>query len=168
MSTNQPPAIMTSPVFRYAVLVVLSVVVIMGAGVCYRTRAYQQRRTHPAGGTGFATPTVVAVHDWGPKPNLFDVYLHAPREKPVSDWDEMMPVSVTRGALDTSSMARVSIMIKMPIPELFVEQEPLPDDEQHLPHLEIGLSDVGILLTDAKALRSSSESDGEASKKIGS
>jgi len=154
---------MTSPVFRYAVLVVLLVVVVMGAGVCYRTRSYQRRGRTIGMDPTFVTPSAVA-RDWGPKPDLFDVYLRAPKEKPESEWEEMMPISVTRGALDASgasSLARVSIIIKMPL-EPHVAPEPLPDDdEQELPYLEIGLSNVGVLLTNANALRSSSESDGK-------
>ncbi|KAJ6564467.1 hypothetical protein B0H19DRAFT_1141165 [Mycena capillaripes] len=172
MSGNPPPAIMTSPVFRYAVLVVLSVVVVMGAGVCYRTRVYQRRMGTLAGPNTMPVRIVptVAIRDWGPKPKLFDVYLHAPREKPESDWDEMMPVSVARGALDasgTSSLARIFIIISMPFSEPFMAEDPVPDDERHLPHLEMGLSEVAVLLTDPKALRSSSESDQLTSKKDG-
>ncbi|KAF7369333.1 Polyketide beta-ketoacyl-synthase [Mycena venus] len=169
-ATSQPPAIMTSPVFRYAVLVVLTVVVIMGAGVCYRTRSYQRRALRPGGEVIRITPSaMVPPRDWGPTPKLFDVYLHPPRkDKPESDWDEMMPISVTRGTLDASgasSMARVSIMLRMPLPEPYLPQalEPPPDDddEQHpLPHLEIGLSDVGVLLTDAKASPNEPDSEG--------
>jgi hypothetical protein len=166
----------------YAVLVVLSVVIVMGAGVCYRTRAYRNR-PRTAGEVGFvARPSVIAARDWGPKPKLFDAYLHPPRETPESDWDamtvragcilfafpllilRMKPISVTRGALDASgvsTMARVAIMIRMPSLEPFVPPETLDDDERQLPHLEIGQSDLSVLLT-------SPEADEAASKKKGS
>jgi hypothetical protein len=73
--------------------VVLSVVVLMGAGVCYRTRVYQQRRgmqTLAGGAIHVGTRASALAPDWGPKPTLFDLYVQAPREKPESDWDEMM------------------------------------------------------------------------------
>jgi hypothetical protein len=76
----------------------------------------------------------------------------------------MKPISVTRGALDASgvsTMARVAIMIRMPSLEPFVPPEPLDDDERQLPHLEIGQSDLSVLLT-------SPEADEAASKKKGS
>ncbi|KAJ7677724.1 hypothetical protein DFH06DRAFT_1167023 [Mycena polygramma] len=149
MSGNSPPPIMTSPVFRYAVLVVLSVVVIMGAGVCYRTRAYR-RNGSPVGGEAVPTaPSVVAARDWGPKPVLFDAYLRPPREKPESEWDAMMPISVAREpvhASGTSSLARVSVMISMPFSKPFEPPESQPDDEHYPPHVEIGLSEIQALL----------------------
>ncbi|KAJ6527890.1 hypothetical protein DFH09DRAFT_1186365 [Mycena vulgaris] len=162
MSNTQPPQmIMTSPVFRYAVLVVLCVVVIMAAGVCYRTRIYQRRMREFAAANGPRHPPS-ATHDWGPKPRLFDVYLHTPSEKPEVEWDHIMPISLTRAA----SMAQTSVMICMPFSRPFVPPEPVPDDERYLPALELGLSDIDLPSLDA--LRSSSESDGAASKQKGS
>ncbi|KAJ7182997.1 hypothetical protein C8R43DRAFT_941082 [Mycena crocata] len=172
MSNNSNPpqqVIMTSPVFRYAVLVVLSVVVIMGAAVCYRTRVYQRRMRHL--NADLPRPIISpAARDWGPPPELFDVCLDPPKERPESDWDEIMPISATRGGLDSSgasSMARICVMINMPSPRPFAPQHTVPDDERYLPYAEIGLSDVDVLL-DVKGLRTSSESDGAASKKKGS
>ncbi|KAF7377294.1 Polyketide beta-ketoacyl-synthase [Mycena sanguinolenta] len=165
MASNQPPAIMTSSAFRYAVLVVLSVVIIMGASMYYRTHAY--RRHHPhiqivVREAGLAAPSV-AAHDWGPKPKLFDVYLGAAREKPESEWDEIRPISVTPDAVDSSgasSLARICLMIQMPLSRPLKAREALPDDEARLPHLEIGQSDVNVLLKDVKSLRSSSDEKG--------
>ncbi|KAJ6481440.1 hypothetical protein C8R47DRAFT_1073805 [Mycena vitilis] len=155
MSGNSPPPIMTSPVFRYAVLVVLSVVVIMGAGVCYRTRAYR-RNGSPVGGEPVPTArSVVAPRDWGPKPVLFDAHLRPPSEKSESDWDQMMPISVARGpvgASGTSSVAQVSMMISMPFAEPFDPPEVLSDDEHYPPNVEIGISEMQALLN-ANALR---------------
>ncbi|KAJ7223135.1 hypothetical protein GGX14DRAFT_426928 [Mycena pura] len=173
MSANNEPQIMTSPVFRYAVLVVLSVVVIMGAGVCYRTRVYQRRMYALAGGFPPRHPLAPSpAPDWGPKPTLFDVYL---RETPPVEWDAIMPVSVARGDLDASgasSLARISVLISMPSPSpspgsSAESTSSIPDDECEQ-YLEFGLSDMHVLLS-AKtlALRSSSESD-EASNTKGS
>ncbi|KAJ7131331.1 hypothetical protein C8R44DRAFT_774673 [Mycena epipterygia] len=167
MSTNQQSqnVLMTSPVFRYAVLIVLCVVVVLSAGVCYRTRAYRRRGV----GTGFGgpQPTSSAAHDWGPKPSLFDVYLDPPSEKRESSWEDIMPVSATRGGLDASgasALARISVMISMPFSGPFKAPEPLPDDEMFLPYLEMGLSDADVLLMDDDVLRSDSN---EGSKKKG-
>ncbi|KAJ7176901.1 hypothetical protein C8R46DRAFT_1077658 [Mycena filopes] len=163
MSSTQP-SVMTSPVFRYAVLVVLSVVAVMGAGICYRTRVYQ-RRMHtlagtPPGARGRIGAASAALPDpeWGPKPVLFDVYLDAPREKVGSDWDEMMsmPISVARGALDASgasSLARIATMISMPF-TTFIMPDLGPDDddeERYPPYVELGLADVAVLLHDVNA-----------------
>ncbi|KAJ6626174.1 hypothetical protein B0H10DRAFT_2185838 [Mycena sp. CBHHK59/15] len=73
-SATQPPPIMTSPAFRYAVLVVLCVVCVFGAGVCYRTRVYQR---HQRAGASIVVTTVLRQPppDWGPRPGLYDVYL---------------------------------------------------------------------------------------------
>ncbi|KAF8151846.1 hypothetical protein K438DRAFT_1943465 [Mycena galopus ATCC 62051] len=165
MSTNENPSpIMSSPVFRYAILVVLSVVAILGGGLYYRTHAYRYRH-HPHGPRDTEAALVVpsVARDWGPKPKLFDVYLDEAREKPEADWDEITPISVTRGVLDASgasSLARVTIMIRMPLPKPTMVREPLTDDENPLPPLEIGQSDVNVPLKDVKALSSSFE-DGE-------
>jgi len=165
MASNQPPAIMTSSAFRYAVLVVLSVVIIMGASLYYRTHAH--RRHHPhihviVREPGLAAP-LAAAHDWGPKPKLFDVYLHTVKETPESDWDEIAPISVTPGAVDSSgasSLARISLMIQMPLSRPLKARDSPADDEARLPHLEIGQSNVNVLLKDVKALRSSSDEKG--------
>ncbi|KAJ7488900.1 hypothetical protein FB451DRAFT_1223214 [Mycena latifolia] len=166
-STNdrQPPqGIMTSPVFRYAVLIVMCVVVIMGAGVCYRTRVYQRRMRHFAVTNGLpATPS--AAHDWGPPPSLFDVYLDPPSDKRESEWGDIMPISITRGGFDARGTSSIAVMINMPFSP-FTPPGPLPNDGRYLPHLDIGLSDVDVRLTHEEALRSSSESAG--SKKKGS
>ncbi|KAJ7757254.1 hypothetical protein DFH07DRAFT_819678 [Mycena maculata] len=165
MSANQTPAVMTSPVFRYAVLVVLCVVVVMGAGVCYRTRVYRRNMTLlPEVGL---RPTASTPRDWGPKPNLFDVYLRPPKEKkPESDWEDIMPISVTRDGHSVSSTARVSVMISMPSSQPFVAPDLMPDDdERYLPYIEFGVSDVDSTLTDVDALRPSSDSDEATSKK---
>ncbi|KAJ7028817.1 hypothetical protein C8F04DRAFT_1118121 [Mycena alexandri] len=155
MSSNQSSFVMTSPVFRYAVLVVLSVVVVMGAGICYRTRVYQ-RRMHTLAANAPRRVGPPIAHEWGPKPVFFDMHLDMPKEKPESDWDEMMPISVARGALDASgasSLARISIMISMPFSGTFEAPEPLGDDERYPPHVEIGLSDIAVLLQDVSARR---------------
>lgn len=67
---------------------VLSVVVIMGAGVCYRTRVYQRRMYALSGGFPPRHALVPSpAPDLGPKPTLFDVHL---RETPPLDWDAIM------------------------------------------------------------------------------
>ena len=84
----RPITCLCPPFAGYAVLVVLSVVVIMGAGVCYRTRVYQRRMYALAG--GFQPRHALApsaAPDWGPKPTLFDVHL---RETPPVEWDAIM------------------------------------------------------------------------------
>ncbi|KAF7297300.1 Polyketide beta-ketoacyl-synthase [Mycena indigotica] len=135
-SSSQVPALMTSPVFRYAVLIVLSVVVILGACICYRTRV-SQRRLRALTGTlpprGLVSPLAL-----GQKPVLYHAYIQEPPEKP-REWDSLMPVSVTRA----SSTARISLMICMPFSTPFANQS-LPDDERHPPHIEIGYMDVAL------------------------
>ncbi|KAJ7689345.1 hypothetical protein B0H17DRAFT_1331856 [Mycena rosella] len=156
-SNQVPSGVMTSPVFRYAVLIVMCVVVIMAAGVCYRTRVYQRRMRHFAATHPGFQPAAAAARDWGPAPRLFDVYLQPPSEKRDAEWGDLMPISITRGGLDSSgasSTAHVSTMISMP----FSQPHPVPDDERPLPHLEIGLSDVDARLADENAGRSSAES----------
>ncbi|KAJ7434925.1 hypothetical protein B0H11DRAFT_2116070 [Mycena galericulata] len=170
MSTNtsQSSEIMTSPVFRYAVLVVLAVVVIMGAGVCYRTRVYRRQinQMAMAGGRGPILPTVTTAPDWGPKPRLFDVYLRPPhgslneKEKIAEDgsWEDMMPISLTRGAAPSPSIAHISVMISMPSKQPFAPPDPTPDDERNIPYVEFGMAEVAGSQTDV-LLRSSSESE---------
>ncbi|KAJ7256185.1 hypothetical protein B0H12DRAFT_1112725 [Mycena haematopus] len=162
MSSNQPSAIMTSSAFRYAVLVVLSVIVIMGAGLYYRTHAYRRQSQIVRAAVAEDGLHESAPRDWGPKPKLFAVYLDAAREKQELDWDEITPISLTRGAVDASgvsSLARVSLMIQMPLSPAMA-REPLPGDEGRLPHLEIGRSDVNVVLKDVEALKSSSDEKG--------
>ncbi|KAJ7100905.1 hypothetical protein B0H15DRAFT_817640 [Mycena belliarum] len=167
MSTNQPPqGIMTSPVFRYAVLIVLCVVVVMGAGVCYRTRVYQ-RRMHALAAANGGQPAQVTPRDWGPAPRLVDVYLHPPSEKHEAEWGEIMPVSVKRAGLDASgvsSIAHIAVMIGMPFSQFGAlgAQSPLPDEERQLPHLELGLFEADVRLTDGHL---SPDSAGTAPKK---
>lgn len=191
-------------------LVVLAVVVVMGAGVCYRTRVYRRQMHHLAGTPGAHGHITVRAasppRDWGPKPNLFDVYLRPPNtntntneKKMEADWEDVMvrylnsldndisssflaspylyclvkPVSLTRsrGGLDPKSppsLTRVSVMISMPSSQPFLGPDHLdlmPDDERHLPHVEFGLSDIDLLLPDADALRSSSDSSDGTKKK---
>ncbi|KAJ7058038.1 hypothetical protein C8F01DRAFT_305082 [Mycena amicta] len=173
MSSQTTPALMTSPVFRYAVLVVLTVVVILGAGVCYRTRVTQRRMFALHG--GLPVPIAASPREWGPKPSLFDAYIQEPQPSPtekarlasmMTEWDSMTPISVARGKLDASgasSMARISIMICMPFSEPFTN-ESLPEDERYPPHLEFGHTDVRVALN-AKALRVSSDSTSVSNKK---
>ncbi|KAJ7620268.1 hypothetical protein FB45DRAFT_929850 [Roridomyces roridus] len=184
MSSNEMPsqAIMTSPVFRYAVLVVLLIVVVMAAGVCYRTRLYRRQilAMHPGLPTvGLAGGT---AHDWGPKPKLFDVFLRPPgsdigavvNEKRGAaegeySWEDVMPISLTRGGATpnlSSSLAQVSVMISMPSsrPLWLSAHTPLPDDDENdLPHIEFGLADLPLLLPDTKSSTGAHESQ-EAAK----
>ncbi|KAJ7664975.1 hypothetical protein B0H17DRAFT_292890 [Mycena rosella] len=164
---------MTSAVILYVVLVALCVLVFMGGCLCCgccHTRVYYQRHMQ----------TLVAMNDqsgrdWGPEPGLFDVYLYPPGEKREadSDWQNIMPISVSLGGLDAAgapSTAQISVTISMPSPQPFEAPEPSLDDECYLPPLEIGISNIEVLSVDANALRfsvgpSSLEPDGPTSRK---
>ncbi|KAK7051979.1 polyketide beta-ketoacyl-synthase [Favolaschia claudopus] len=150
-SNDQSTQIMASPVFRYAVLIILCVVLLVGTFLCYRTRANQRRPSLPIGGAA-SNVSSVAVCDWGPKPALFDAYLSLQRERPTFVWDEIMPFSVGRGAFDPSKKARISLLVQMPMQssEPLLEPRPLTDEQQHLPHMEIGLADVNVVAVEAK------------------
>ncbi|KAF7320953.1 Polyketide beta-ketoacyl-synthase [Mycena chlorophos] len=166
------PALMNSAAFRYAILAVLCVVLVVGALICYRTRITQRRlallhANLPVRGRD-------NKRDWGPPPVLFDAYIEDPPPpwpsppRRLVEWDSMMPISVGRDELDPSGVsarAHVSTMICMPFAaeeRPAPSSEPIPDDDRYLPHLEIGYIDVQAPLNmKALTLRPSSEAGSE-------
>ncbi|KAJ6527863.1 hypothetical protein DFH09DRAFT_1186307 [Mycena vulgaris] len=152
-----------SPVVLYAVLIFLCVLVIMGGCLCcgcFHTRVYSQRHMDQLAAMNAAD----SAHDWGPPPQLFDVYLRPPSEDMAgeSGWENIMPISVTRGgidATDASARAHISVMIAPPFSQPLVPPDPTSesDDERYLPSLEIGLAAVDVRLIDEDALPPSTE-----------
>ncbi|KAJ7461226.1 hypothetical protein FB451DRAFT_1269262, partial [Mycena latifolia] len=134
----------------YAVLVVICALVTMAGCLCCcccHTRIHYQRYIQD-----FVPEE--AAYDWGPTPSLFDVYLNPLNEKSEMTWRNIVPISVAQGDLDAtgaSSMAQISVMIRMPSPQPFIAPDPLPDDERYLPFMEIGLSNVDMLLENLTA-----------------
>ncbi|KAJ7289458.1 hypothetical protein C8J57DRAFT_1493896 [Mycena rebaudengoi] len=158
MSSNQqPPGIMTAPAFRYAVLIVLCIVLVLGAGACYRTRIYQNRiRTAlallppeqrlPAQQQWLRVPDPYAGVV---PPRLVDVYLGAEEkgdyaeEKASEHWADIVPLATTR-VDDTPGMAQVAVLVRMPA----VHAETPPDDDDVYappPDLHIGVARAPVV-----------------------
>ncbi|KAK7046395.1 hypothetical protein R3P38DRAFT_2873589 [Favolaschia claudopus] len=152
-TTNNPPFTVGTALYRYIVVAALSIVVVIAAMLCWRSRVMERRiarqRLH-------ISPGQIDTGQNKARPILYDVYLGRHGDL----WHTLMPISmqqllhptqvrssansgksVSPADNQTCSRLTLALLVEMPAPPINtreVEDENAP----FLPYLEFGIKDV--------------------------